>query len=655
MGVRTTALEIGLQTLQRRVHIAGATLLVLMLIAGVWGAVARGHLESGRSFGDRLVRTATFRSIDDTDNITSNEIAQQAAISESTLQADIPEIALQIDDQDQLWVNDQFISLASYLDNSDTLEQLNCADGETIIRSFSAWQCGDNGSTSSGQSTLAFNGTTLSIVGSNSISLANLLDNSDILAGLSCLNGQVPQRAGGSWQCANAGADTDDQTISLAGNTLSIQDGNSVNLAAYLDNTDTQSLSIVSDFLSISGAAGSINLAGYLDNTDTLAGLSCSSPQIARHNGVGWACSSDLNSTYTASNGLTLASGSDVELGGTLERDTVIDLSTFELRIESNELRVGDAGSVDLATGDGDLYVEDAAEIDGQARIGGLAELQGNVELGDAATDTISFLGRADTAIVPLSDDAHDLGTSTLRWRDLYLGPASLHIGADGDDATISYDTVTDLLNIDQNLVLDGDINVNGGDIRSATAINLQPAAGQDVTFSLSGSGDLAINVDDLYIDTSLGRVGIGTSTPGATLDIVGSFTVSGVATFNGGITADNILTIEDTHFVSDGAAPTTAASAAAGSGATSSIAGTDVAGRVTVTTGTLGIGVGDIVSVTFDNAYSVAPVVVISPNSSLGALLDYYVTTTVNGFAIGTAVSPNSLTNYTFNYFVIE
>ncbi len=36
---------------------------------------------------------------------------------------------------------------------------------------------------------------------------------------------------------------TDDQALSLTGNTLDLEDGGSVNLAGYLDNTDDQAIS----------------------------------------------------------------------------------------------------------------------------------------------------------------------------------------------------------------------------------------------------------------------------------------------------------------------------------------------------------------------------------------------------------------------------
>lgn len=60
---------------------------------------------------------------------------------------------------------------------------------------------------------------------------------------------------------------TDDQDLTLSGNTLSIESGNSVSLAGYLDNTDSQTLTLGSNNLSISGG-NSVSLAGYLDNTD---------------------------------------------------------------------------------------------------------------------------------------------------------------------------------------------------------------------------------------------------------------------------------------------------------------------------------------------------------------------------------------------------
>lgn len=59
---------------------------------------------------------------------------------------------------------------------------------------------------------------------------------------------------------------TDNQALSLSGNTLSLTNSASVNLAGYLDNTDNQALSLVGNTLSLTNG-GSVSLAGYT-NTD---------------------------------------------------------------------------------------------------------------------------------------------------------------------------------------------------------------------------------------------------------------------------------------------------------------------------------------------------------------------------------------------------
>gem|GEM_PF-540635 len=57
------------------------------------------------------------------------------------------------------------------------------------------------------------------------------------------------------------------QSLSIAGDNLTISGSNSVSLAPYKDNTDSQTLTLASDVLSISGG-NNVNLSGYKDNTD---------------------------------------------------------------------------------------------------------------------------------------------------------------------------------------------------------------------------------------------------------------------------------------------------------------------------------------------------------------------------------------------------
>ncbi|QQS59859.1 hypothetical protein IPN35_03250 [Candidatus Peregrinibacteria bacterium] len=69
-----------------------------------------------------------------------------------------------------------------------------------------------------------------------------------------------------TWETLPTG--TDDQTLDLTGNTLSIEDGNSVDLSSYLDNTDSQDLDLSGNTLSLTGDGTTVDLSSYLDNTD---------------------------------------------------------------------------------------------------------------------------------------------------------------------------------------------------------------------------------------------------------------------------------------------------------------------------------------------------------------------------------------------------
>jgi hypothetical protein len=85
----------------------------------------------------------------------------------------------------------------------------------------------------------------------------------------------------------------------------------------------------------------------------------------------------------------------------------------------------------------------------------------GNVGIGTSTPSTFKL--EMAGSIGPSADDTYDLGSDTRRWRDVYVGPASLHIGESGDDVTLSYDTVNDRLSINKGVYIDGDAIFNSG------------------------------------------------------------------------------------------------------------------------------------------------------------------------------------------------
>jgi hypothetical protein len=66
----------------------------------------------------------------------------------------------------------------------------------------------------------------------------------------------------------------------------------------------------------------------------------------------------------------------------------------------------------------------------------GATTLNGDVTLGDATGDDITFTGRIASHMVPKTNNTYSLGTSALRWNDLYLAGDTIDIGG----STISAD-----------------------------------------------------------------------------------------------------------------------------------------------------------------------------------------------------------------------
>ena len=60
----------------------------------------------------------------------------------------------------------------------------------------------------------------------------------------------------------------------------------------------------------------------------------------------------------------------------------------------------------------------------------------GNTTLGDATSDTVTFNARIASHFVPAANTTYDLGTSSLRWNDLYLDGSTINLGG----ASISSD-----------------------------------------------------------------------------------------------------------------------------------------------------------------------------------------------------------------------
>ena len=273
-----------------------------------------------------------------------------------------------------------------------------------------------------------------------------------------------------------------------------------------------------------------------------------------------------------------------------------------------NTLGNENTGSVQLDGGMGiakNLTVKNNLHVGGYAEFVGVVTFKGGtINIGDGNTDDINVGGEFISGLVPNVDNTHDLGITTQRWRTLnvvsvattnisvaglstFTGAIDANGGADisGGETTLSSATVSDLtagrvvlagtsgaledstnltfsaggltvgaggINVtgvstfSTDLVVTGDLQVNGGDVTSNTAsLNLFNAtvttanvlgAGTDILFgatsgittvrnNLTVGGDLRINGND--IQASDGNANI-TLTSNTLTTFVGDIKVGG-------------------------------------------------------------------------------------------------------------------------------
>jgi len=161
--------------------------------------------------------------------------------------------------------------------------------------------------------------------------------------------------------------------------------------------------------------------------------------------------------------------------------------------------------------------------------------------------------------VAPSVSLADDLGTNLLRWRDLYLGPGSMHIGtATGDEGLLTYDTSTNALNIDST----GTVDINGGSgstgcsvdaagnltcsgsitgpLGASAFVNGGNSFGGNATLGTNDNFSLAFktnNATRMTVDT-LGNVGIGSANPLNILDVSkdGAATIQFVHSYGSGV-----------------------------------------------------------------------------------------------------------------------
>ena len=374
--------------------------------------------------------------------------------------------------------------------------------------------------------------------GSNIVDLSAYLDNSDaqtlLLAGndLSISNGNSVDLTA-LVNDNDADPTNEIQNISLTGTTLGLSGSTpgSINLSAFLDNTDAQSLSLAGNNLNISGG-NSVNLSTLINDADAdpsneIQDLSFSGTNLALSNSVVSVNLSSLVDDADAdpsneiqdlslnANNLGLSgSGPTVSLAGYLDNTDNQNLS-----LSGNNLSIGGGNSVNLSGFINDADSNPINELQDLTLSGTTLSLTGSTP----TIDLSPLLDNTDNQSLNLSGNTLSISGSvpTVNLAGYLDNTDNQSISLTGNTLSISGSGPT----VDLTAFLDN----SDAQTLSVSGSSITISNGNSVAIPTSSSWTTSGN--NIYNSNS-GNVGIGTTNPIYSLDVNGGFQVSQLAVF---------------------------------------------------------------------------------------------------------------------------
>ena len=341
---------------------------------------------------------------------------------------------------------------------------------------------------------------------------------------------------------------------------------------------------------------GNVNLVTTLDNSGVTAGTYGSSTVIPV-----FSVDAKGRVTSVTNTGVNFATATVAQSDAVraVSRDT--NATHFLTFVDSNnstgayEFLYTDAGiTYNPSTNDisisGGLTVGGAAILNNSLTVAGTAVLNGDVDLGNASTDTVTFTGRVDSDILPSTDNTRDLGSSSLKWNQVYatefvgqvVGNAdsatklatarNFSISGDVDAPSVAFDgtgNVNLVTTLDNSGVVAGTYgsstavpvfnvdakgrvtSVTNTGINFATATVAQSDAIKTVSRSTDAthfltfvdSNNSTANYESLYTDDSITYNPSTNSLTSGNAIVNGTLTVAGTATLNGDVDLGNATT----------------------------------------------------------------------------------------------------------------
>ena len=173
----------------------------------------------------------------------------------------------------------------------------------------------------------------------------------------------------------------------------------------------------------------------YLDVVNSRAGINTTSPLYdldvngtTRSVNLYTTTQAQLG-TFTISGSTISSSSNTINLTPNGVNATVFSgkISVGNLGLSGNVLSSTNTnGDINVtANGTGNINLNSNVLITGNLHATGTITADGNIQLGDQATDTISFTGEVNSDILPATNNAYNLGSNTLAWNTVYANNIS--------------------------------------------------------------------------------------------------------------------------------------------------------------------------------------------------------------------------------------
>ena len=201
----------------------------------------------------------------------------------------------------------------------------------------------------------------------------------------------------------------------------------------------------------------------------------------------------------TATGGLTLDSATgettvddNLTVSGTLD---IGNTAAYYTGISNQTLTLGDGTRrITLDGTNGNITIAGTLDATGNLVV------DGNSTLGDGITDDCAINARVTTSVVPKTDSSNDLGTTALRWRNLFVDDIAVTTGISVSTLKALDDTTAlTLANSTGDVTVAGDLQITGNDIKSSSGSSAITLDGTNVTIN----GNLTVDGTQTIINTS--------------------------------------------------------------------------------------------------------------------------------------------------------